>query len=273
MASLPGLAERVQAALDAHAVRSMERLATAGRRGGGLNIAKLDDAELAGTAKGGACTLIVTEGDSAKALAVAGLEVVGRETFGIFPVRGKPSPPISAAPPAYRLHLTRDYLAVQVRGKPPNVREMSVDEMEAQLKEVRPPAISRDLALTSPLIYRKAHHCRHHHVLLRRRATSAAGAQGQGRGRARPWRRAARDDGSDASSGAAGLLLTSPSPPPPPPASSPPPPLPSPTSSSLTYLLLPSPPPPLPSFSSCPCSPARGTPRAAPRVPSCATAG
>lgn len=34
------------------------------------------------------CTLILTEGDSAKALAVAGLSVVGREKFGIFPLRG-----------------------------------------------------------------------------------------------------------------------------------------------------------------------------------------
>ena len=32
----------------------------------------------------------MTEGDSAKALAVAGLTVVGRQTFGVFPVRGKP---------------------------------------------------------------------------------------------------------------------------------------------------------------------------------------
>ena len=34
------------------------------------------------------CTLILTEGDSAKALAVAGLSVVGRERYGIFPLRG-----------------------------------------------------------------------------------------------------------------------------------------------------------------------------------------
>ena len=65
-------------------------MAKEGRRSPGLSIPKLDDAELAGTARGGACTLIVTEGDSAKALAVAGLAVVGRETFGVFPVRGKP---------------------------------------------------------------------------------------------------------------------------------------------------------------------------------------
>jgi len=35
------------------------------------------------------CSLIVTEGDSAKALAIAGLSVVGREAFGVFPLRGK----------------------------------------------------------------------------------------------------------------------------------------------------------------------------------------
>ena len=35
------------------------------------------------------CTLILTEGDSAKSLAIAGLGVIGREQFGVFPLRGK----------------------------------------------------------------------------------------------------------------------------------------------------------------------------------------
>jgi DNA topoisomerase II len=35
------------------------------------------------------CTLILTEGDSAKSLAVSGLGVVGRDTYGVFPLRGK----------------------------------------------------------------------------------------------------------------------------------------------------------------------------------------
>ncbi|KAJ7071601.1 type II DNA topoisomerase [Mycena amicta] len=35
------------------------------------------------------CTLILTEGDSAKTLAIAGLGVVGRDNFGVFPLRGK----------------------------------------------------------------------------------------------------------------------------------------------------------------------------------------
>lgn len=52
-------------------------------------IAKLDDANNAGTKNASKCTLIVTEGDSAKALAVSGLSVVGRDNYGVFPLRGK----------------------------------------------------------------------------------------------------------------------------------------------------------------------------------------
>lgn len=52
-------------------------------------IAKLDDANLAGTKESKNCTLILTEGDSAKTLAVSGMAVVGRDLFGVFPLRGK----------------------------------------------------------------------------------------------------------------------------------------------------------------------------------------
>lgn len=48
-------------------------------------VPKLNDAEWAGTAKSDLCTLILTEGDSAK----AGLSVVGRQRYGVFPLRGK----------------------------------------------------------------------------------------------------------------------------------------------------------------------------------------
>ena len=50
-------------------------------------IPKLDDANDAGTRSSEDCTLILTEGDSAKALAVAGLSVVGRNRYGVFPLR------------------------------------------------------------------------------------------------------------------------------------------------------------------------------------------
>jgi len=53
-------------------------------------IPKLDDANWAGGPRSSQCTLIITEGDSAKALAIAGLSVVGRDRFGVFPLRGKP---------------------------------------------------------------------------------------------------------------------------------------------------------------------------------------
>lgn len=52
-------------------------------------IPKLDDANEAGTRTSRECTLILTEGDSAKSLAVAGLGVVGRDKYGVFPLKGK----------------------------------------------------------------------------------------------------------------------------------------------------------------------------------------
>jgi DNA gyrase/topoisomerase IV subunit B len=52
-------------------------------------VPKLEDANLAGGASAASCTLIVTEGDSAKALAVSGLSIVGRDRYGVFPLRGK----------------------------------------------------------------------------------------------------------------------------------------------------------------------------------------
>ncbi|XP_055983373.1 DNA topoisomerase 2-alpha [Sorex fumeus] len=52
-------------------------------------IPKLDDANDAGGRNSTDCTLILTEGDSAKTLAVSGLGVVGRDKYGVFPLRGK----------------------------------------------------------------------------------------------------------------------------------------------------------------------------------------
>ena len=53
-------------------------------------IPKLEDANNAGTAKSKDCTLIITEGDSAKSLAMSGISVVGRDYYGVFPLKGKP---------------------------------------------------------------------------------------------------------------------------------------------------------------------------------------
>jgi DNA topoisomerase-2 len=52
-------------------------------------IPKLEDANKAGTKESSKCTLILTEGDSAKATAMAGLGVIGRDYYGVFPLKGK----------------------------------------------------------------------------------------------------------------------------------------------------------------------------------------
>jgi DNA topoisomerase-2 len=52
-------------------------------------IPKLDDAAMAGTSKSNECTLILTEGDSAKAMALSGLSQDQRKFYGVFPLRGK----------------------------------------------------------------------------------------------------------------------------------------------------------------------------------------
>ena len=54
-----------------------------------LGIPKLEDANWAGTDRASKCLLILTEGDSAKALAMAGIEIRGRNQFGVFPLKGK----------------------------------------------------------------------------------------------------------------------------------------------------------------------------------------
>ena len=54
-----------------------------------MGIPKLEDANDAGTRYAADCTIILTEGDSAKSLALAGIEIVGRDKYGVFPLRGK----------------------------------------------------------------------------------------------------------------------------------------------------------------------------------------
>lgn len=54
-----------------------------------VGIPKLCDANKAGGKDSLKCTLILTEGDSAKTTAVSGLSVVGRDHWGVFPLRGK----------------------------------------------------------------------------------------------------------------------------------------------------------------------------------------
>ena len=62
---------------------------TDGKKISKIIVPKLDDANLAGTKNSAECTLILTEGDSAKTMAIAGLSVIGRDRYGVFPLRGK----------------------------------------------------------------------------------------------------------------------------------------------------------------------------------------
>ena len=83
-----GLLEEARAVLEARAMRDAKK--TDGKKRTTLRgIPKLEDALLAGTDRSNECTLILTEGDSAATSAISGLNVVGREKWGVFPLRGK----------------------------------------------------------------------------------------------------------------------------------------------------------------------------------------
>lgn len=72
--------------------KELNKLAKAtggGKKAKVTGIDKLEDANEAGSKNSEKCTLILTEGDSAKALAMSGLEVVGRDFYGVFPLKGK----------------------------------------------------------------------------------------------------------------------------------------------------------------------------------------
>jgi DNA topoisomerase-2 len=61
-----------------------------GKKGASVRkLVKLNDAKWAGTKNSSQCRLILTEGDSAKTFALSGLDIIGNEKFGVFPLRGK----------------------------------------------------------------------------------------------------------------------------------------------------------------------------------------
>ena len=82
-----GFVDSLLAVAEAKDKKSLTK--TDGKKVVRLSIPKLDDANKAGTAESLKCTLILTEGDSAKTTAVSGLSVVGRDYYGVFPLRGK----------------------------------------------------------------------------------------------------------------------------------------------------------------------------------------
>jgi len=84
-----GLIETIVAVAQAKDKVNLARQLKGKKRGRLLGIEKLEDANWAGTKRSEECVLIVTEGDSAKGLAMNGVEVLGRDKFGVFPLRGK----------------------------------------------------------------------------------------------------------------------------------------------------------------------------------------
>lgn len=50
---------------------------------------KLSDANWAGTLKSKECLLLLTEGDSSASMAISGISEIGREKYGVFPLKGK----------------------------------------------------------------------------------------------------------------------------------------------------------------------------------------
>jgi DNA topoisomerase-2 len=83
-----GILDEAAAVLEAKINRDAKR--SDGSKGAKIrNMPKLVDANVAGTKRSGECTLILTEGDSAATSAMSGLSVVGRDLWGVFPLRGK----------------------------------------------------------------------------------------------------------------------------------------------------------------------------------------
>jgi DNA topoisomerase-2 len=81
----------VETLIEAQAVKdSKDNTKTDGKKQSRITgIPKLDDAVYAGTAQSAKCTLILTEGDSAKAMALSGLSQEQRKLYGVYPLKGK----------------------------------------------------------------------------------------------------------------------------------------------------------------------------------------
>lgn len=81
-----GVVEQISMRAQARNVSDLQKATKVGTRLTGIK--KLKDAQDANK-RTGDCTLILTEGDSAFTLAIAGISVVGHEKFGAYPLKGK----------------------------------------------------------------------------------------------------------------------------------------------------------------------------------------
>jgi DNA topoisomerase-2 len=69
---------------DAHMQRKLK-----GKRTPLTGVARLEDANMAGRKDAELCTLILTEGDSARSLAMSGIETIGSDYYGILSLKKK----------------------------------------------------------------------------------------------------------------------------------------------------------------------------------------
>lgn len=83
------LTDRLLEQSERQADKEMKKLDGGGRKRRLTGYSNLADANKAGTRESHKCTLIICEGESAKGSAVVGLEIVGRDYYGCFPIRGK----------------------------------------------------------------------------------------------------------------------------------------------------------------------------------------
>lgn len=89
LAKLGGVVEAACAITDAKEAKVAARKTDGAKVRTVRGIAKLDDANYAGTERSGECTLILCEGDSAKSGILSGMSREDRDWIGVFPLKGK----------------------------------------------------------------------------------------------------------------------------------------------------------------------------------------
>lgn len=118
----------VQALVDAAEVRGALLLKKSdGKKAGRPHVDKLEDAACAGGREAAQCTLVLTEGDSAKAMVMAGLGVVGRRHWGVFPLLGKI---VNARDESAKVSKNKEFVAIKkIMGLKQGVVYDSVDQL------------------------------------------------------------------------------------------------------------------------------------------------
>jgi DNA topoisomerase II len=86
-----GLVEEIIQTAEAKQLALMKKETSATKKSRISDVPKLDDANFAGTKQSNLCTLILTEGDSAKSMVLSGLSAIpnAKNIFGVFPLKGK----------------------------------------------------------------------------------------------------------------------------------------------------------------------------------------